>query len=251
MAVSPDGRSAHILHSGSTEALTSYAVDPATGALTFSGATLGVGCSPYAAVMDPTGSHLYVSRAYPSAILHYPVASGLPGAQAVAASPASAPLRMAAHPGGYLYGIVSGTTHQNILAYQIDSATGGLTAVSGSPFRLGFGPTNISGVSLAIDRGGAWLYATSEDDQLFRYRIEDGSGALTLIQGLGTSNGARVTASNSGRYVFVAGDAGGVGSVRVYQVGGDGALSEVDGSPFAHPSGVSYDARAIRALSPP
>ncbi len=44
--ITSDGRFAYVIHSGTTQALTSYSVDADTGALTFLNA-LGVGCSPY------------------------------------------------------------------------------------------------------------------------------------------------------------------------------------------------------------
>lgn len=248
MTVSPDGRFAHIVHSGSTEKMTSYSVDAVTGALTFAGA-LGVGCSPYCAAVDATGTHLYVSRGYPAAILHHSLADGLPTLQAQVASAAA--YRMAVHPNGYLYGMVAGPSDKNILAYGIDPASGALTPVSGSPYRLGFGPTNVSAVSLAIDRSGRWLYAVGDDDTLYTYSIEVGTGALTLSQGLGSANGGRVAPSSTGRYVYVAGDVGGVGSVYVYEVKGDGSLAQTAGSPYAHTGGISYDARVVRTFELP
>jgi 6-phosphogluconolactonase len=250
IAFAPDGRYTHIVHS-SGESLTSYSFDAASGALTYAGTTLGVGCAPLTGIVDASSQFLYVSNLLPSRIRRYPVASGVPGTPVQV--DAFAPFAFAVHPSRpYLYAVHSGSSDQNILAYAVDSATGALTPVAGSPYRLGFGPTNTSATSMVVDNPGAYLYATADDNMLYQYRIDAGTGTLALSRGLGSANAARLGASRSGRYVFAAGDDG-VGNIgiRVYRVAEDGTLGEVAGSPFLQTDGPIRDLRTAGSFRLP
>jgi 6-phosphogluconolactonase len=249
MAIDPQQRSAYILQAGTSQSINSYAFDAGTGAVTFLGATLGVGCSPVAAITSSDGRFLYVGRGIPSSILRYPADAGILGAAVTAATVPGAPLRLVRDPGGqYLYAVTSSPSDQNILGYRIDASTGALAPVSGSPFRLGFGPANISATGLAIDDWGVFLYAAGSDDTLYRYRIDGDTGSLSLAQTLGSPNGARLRVSHSGRYVFAGGDDNsGVGVIRVYEVAPDGTLSEVPGSPFPQTGGPVRDLETINS----
>jgi len=198
-----------------------------------------VGCSPYDAVVDPGGRFLYVSTWVPTFITPYAVDTGVPAGPLGSVNTNAAAIRLALDPAGpYLYGILNATSDQNIVGYRIDSSSGALTPVSGSPFRLGFGPTNISATGLAVDDWGVFLYASGSDSVLYRYRIDGDTGSLTLAQGLGTANNAKLAVSHSGRYVFAGGyDPSFAGVIRVYEVASDGTLGEIAGSPF--PAGTS------------
>src|SRR6202035_1672396 len=83
---------------------------------------------------------------------------------------------IAAHPNGkFLY-----VTAQGILGYTIDSATGGLTPIAGSPF-----PFSLTGTpsSLAVDPSGNFAYAVTLGNDVSGYTIDPTTGALTLIVG--------------------------------------------------------------------
>ena len=203
-AVTPDGRFAHILHQNAVGAITSYAVDPDTAQLSFVGATLGLGCSPIAMTIDAGGRNLYLGLGN-SSIARLDLETAMPGAMTQVGTPVGTIVRMAAHPADYLYALPQTTGDTNIYAYRIDADTGALGELSGSPYRLGFGPTNLSAVNMAVDGRSGHLYVTGNDDALYSYRIGE-AGELTLLQGFGTANGGEVSPSNSGRYVFVGGD---------------------------------------------
>lgn len=92
----------------------------------------------------------------------------------------SAPTKVVADPAGkFLFAIES----QGILAFTINSQTGALTQVPGSPFPVGgFGdfPT-----AIAIDPGGTFVYVTIYDPAtplLAGYRINRTSGVLTAAK---------------------------------------------------------------------
>ncbi len=252
MAVSPDGRFAYISHSTTAGALSGYAVDQDTAALTYLGSTLGIGCAPVSPAIDATGSNLYIGTSVPMSIQHCRVSSGVPGTVSTAVTMSSPIRRLAVHPRGYLYAITSSISHQNIFAYQIDPVSGALTALSGSPFRLGFGCSNLGGMSLAIDHAGEWLYATANNYEMYSYRVDGATGGLTIAQGLGAMNGGNIAPSSTGRYVFVGGDhSGAIGQIRVYQVDDNGLLSEVPGSPFDQTSGAIMSLLAVNTFRLP
>ncbi len=253
MTIDPAQSFAYITHSGSAQALTSYRFDAGTGGLTLLPGTLGVGCSPYDAVVDPGGRFLYVSTALPPYLTSYAVETGMPAGPLGSVNTGVGVIRMALDPAGpYLYGILGTTSDKNIVGYRIDSSSGALMSVSGSPYRLGFGPGNISATGLAVDDWGAYLYASGSDDRLYQYRIDGDTGSLSITHGLGSANGAKLSVSHSGRYVFAGGDDNlGVGVIRVYEVASDGSLSEIAGSPFPQSGGPLRDLETINSHSLP
>ena len=120
--------------------------------------------------------------------------------------------------------------------------------MSGSPYRLGFGPTNIFATGLATDDWGAYLYAAASDEKFYQYRIDGDTGGLSIARGLGGANYAKLGVSHSGRYVFAGGDNHIGGRImRVYEVGTDGHLSEIPGSPFLQSGGSVQDLEAINS----
>jgi len=80
--------------------------------------------------------------------------------------------------GNFLY--ASNAGDNTISAFTIDASTGGLTAVSGSPFPIqGFDNPNESGISLAATPDGKFLYAGTTDGNVTILSINT-TGALTL-----------------------------------------------------------------------
>jgi 6-phosphogluconolactonase (cycloisomerase 2 family) len=240
LAIQPQGRFAYLVH---LDQVSSYGIDPSTGALSSIAAPLGLVCGPSAGVFESGGRYLYVgdsSRIQPVQV------NPVTGAAALLPPVAAPTFRsLAAHPGGYLYGMSTSTTDKNISAYRIDAA-GGLTDITGgTPYRLGFGPTNLSGSYLAVDPVRDYLYANNNVKSTFQYSINDGSGALSINdESLGSVNVTRVAASTTGRYVFVAGQ----GAIIVYRVGADGTLSEVSGSPFPSSAGIVNDLIVVKKV---
>ncbi len=132
----------------------------------------------------------------------------------------------------------------NISGYSIDSATGTLTALAGSPFAAGTQP-----VAIAVDLTGHFAYVVNQQDAtLSAFLIDRTSGALTEVSGSPYATGLSPTsvaiANNpSGSFVYVAN--GGGGSVSAYAMTTpSGALTALSGSPYAAgnlPSCVAAD----------
>ncbi len=133
----------------------------------------------------------------------------------------------AIHPSGrflYLTDSASGAISQ----LSIDTATGGLTQVSGSPFSARTPPGR-----MAIDPSGRFAFVLNSGSSCVSvYLIDPSTGALTETVGspFAAPSGARHLAiCPSGRFAFVLGGAG----MSIFRIRQDtGALAEVDGSPF-------------------
>ncbi len=83
--------------------------------------------------------------------------------------------------GEFLYGGVTqfGDPSGSVNGFRIDTTTGGLTGVPGSPFPAGSNPQSLAGSS-----SGRFLYAAdAQNNQAFGYSINAATGALTPIAG--------------------------------------------------------------------
>ena len=137
----------------------------------------------------------------------------------------------------------------SISVYDINSKTGALTPVPGSPFATGVFP-----ISATVDPNGRFVYVANAGIptnvySVSAYAVNQKSGALTEIPGSPFATGvqpASVTINPNGRFAYVA-DAGlDDGDIAVYTVNATtGALTPVAGSPFA----AGHEATSL-AVSP-
>jgi 6-phosphogluconolactonase (cycloisomerase 2 family) len=124
---------------------------------------------------------------------------------------------------------VANTGDRTISAFQINPASGGLTAVAGSPFPSGLTLDGCQGISLAATPDGQFLMASS-NGQIQTFGIA-ANGALSL---LGTtanccSPNASMVISPNGQFLAVSNES----SVSMFVINGvSGALTPVLGSPF-------------------
>jgi 6-phosphogluconolactonase (cycloisomerase 2 family) len=122
-----------------------------------------------------------------------------------------------------------------VYAYSINSTTGVLTSVAGSPFAL---PLASSPESLAVDRSGKFLYvAVPTVGGVVGYTIDQGTGVLTLIPtGPWAAQVSRIQASPAGDLLFgISGSVFGAGpdAIHVFNINPvTGDLGAVVGSPF-------------------
>ena len=138
---------------------------------------------------------------------------------------------------------MSRITNQTILQeFIITQDTGELTAIAGSPFTTGDMP-----YSVTIDTTGSYLYtANFGSNTVSVYAIQSGSGSLKEISGspykTGTNPGT-VSVDPSGKFLFIL-NSGidktnyptriGSNDISVFKIDSEtGALTEVEGSPFA------------------
>jgi 6-phosphogluconolactonase (cycloisomerase 2 family) len=127
----------------------------------------------------------------------------------------------------FLYSANPDATHPSISGFRIDSATGALTPLSGSPFSL---PVSHY---IATDAWGAYLYVTS-GATILGYAIDANTGALTALPGFPVAAGANaysITVDPTNQFLYVAND--GAANVSGFKLNAlTGALIPMAGSPF-------------------
>jgi 6-phosphogluconolactonase len=157
--------------------------------------------------------------------------------------------------GGYLLaaGIGTSITAQAIAIYQIDSSTGLLTALTGSPLTLYTGKattaTVVTPTGMLITPSNAYVYVSLSTLGVQVLTLGSG-GALstgnvvTILPPISTSttpSDAGLASDPNSAFLFVAEINTGL---RVLSIGTSGALNEVSGSPYAvgtGPTGVALD----------
>ncbi|MGB2664625.1 MAG: beta-propeller fold lactonase family protein [Candidatus Acidiferrum sp.] len=239
VALDPSGKFTYVVNTNSDN-ISVYGINSSTGALTpISGSPFSTGIDPTYVTVDPSGKFTYVTNAGNNTVSGYRINSSTGALTPVSGSPFPAGLvpisvtvdpssrfAYAANIGGYpLAGSVS--------AYTIDSNTGVLTPISGSPFPAGLEP-----VSVAVDLSGKFAYvANFFSANVSAYTIDSNTGALTPISAspFPAENLPNFVAMDpSGRFAYVTNGGFGLpGSVSAYRIDSTtGALTPISGSPF-------------------
>ncbi|HET9184276.1 MAG TPA: beta-propeller fold lactonase family protein [Candidatus Angelobacter sp.] len=137
------------------------------------------------------------------------------------------------------FAFISNSGAGTVSAFAI-SSTGGLSAVSGSPFPAGSGAE-----FMAFDAIHKLLFVSNQSaNSVSEFSVNTASGALTAVAGSPAATGARPTAiavDPAGRFLFVAQQA--ANSIAVFSIGSGGALAPIAGSPFpaANPFGLAVN----------
>jgi len=222
--------------------VSAYAIDSSTGALrTVAGSPFTTGRGP-AVTVDPSGRFAYVANYSDNNVSAYTINSSTGALRAVAGSPfpaGSAPLLVTVDSSGQFAYVVnycdSTCAGGTVSAYTINSSTGALSAVAGSPFAAGNGPRSVS-----VDPSGKFAYVTnSEADSVSAYAINSSTGALRAVAGSPFAAGDfpfSVTVDPSGKFAYVTNY--GNNTISAYTINrSTGALTTVTSSPIA--AGIS------------
>ena len=210
LAAAPNGQ--FLYAAEATGHIDVFSVDSATGVPTaITGSPFASG-NNFQLVVDPSGKFLYASDDNPpGGILAFTIAPS--GALTpVSGSPFAIPGQTVAN--SEPYGIVSAgsfvyvtlSAADQIAAFSIDSGTGALTSVPGSPFSAGDDPAVLTVTN-------NFLYAVNwTDGSISGCSINASSGALTPAPGSPFgSDGATLAADPSGEYLYVSTSLGIVG----------------------------------------
>ena len=186
--------------------VSTYAVE-VSGSLRAIGAPIGVGSSPEAIALLPSGTGLFVANHGSNSVSGFkvdPMTGVLASTGAAIATAAGGPTAIAVHPGGHFVYVGSddatSRTPNMVTAYQVDLATDGLTAV---------GASNTDGAGLlamSIDPSGRFLYAANAlSDDLSVFSINPCSGALSKV-GTNVASAFPVSLSidPAGKFLYVA-----------------------------------------------
>jgi 6-phosphogluconolactonase len=234
MSVDPAGKFLFVTQHN-TNQVAAFAIGSSGQLAPVPGSFFPTGSFPEQSVVDPTGKYLYVSNSLDAlgSISAYTIASN--GALTpVTGSPFTTlvnggPFGLAVHPNGnFLYIAMSGngTAGTQVVGQKIDTTTGALSPIPGSPFTVGNQPAGV-----AIDPAGKFLFVTNMmDDTVSAFTIDATSGALTAIAGSPFSTGPRsapflmaVNKSSSLLYVLGANST----SISVFPIASSGALTSV------------------------
>ena len=246
----PSGKFAYVANSGSTT-VSAYTINSSSGALTaINGSPFAAGVSPFSVTVDPSGRFAYVANYASHSISAYTINTSTGILTAVSDSPyptgATYPFGVTVDPTGqFLYVADSpalGTPDGIILAFTINSSSGALTAVSGSPFTAGVDQPD----SVTVDPSGRFAYVANDTGgTISAYDIDATTGALSEISGSPFAIGpdpASVTVNPLGNFVYVLL----VNDNYVYAYTLDatsGALTQLPDAPFL--AGGSPDSVAV------
>ena len=150
------------------------------------GSPYAAGTSPSWTTVDPNDKFLYVTNENSNNISAYAIGEKSGALTPVKGSPFKAagnPYSVIIDPSGkFLY--EGNLSSFNVSAYTIDGTSGALTPVKGSPFTTGIYPEDI-----AVDATGTFVYVADfgtgyfSPGNVFAYRIDKTSGALTRVKG--------------------------------------------------------------------
>ena len=212
----------------------------ADGSLTSRGSTVNVGTNTFRATISPDGRFTYQTSAIPEQLTGFSIAEdGALVAVAGGGVPTGTrPSDVTVDPSGrFLYAtIANGSLEQSppvLLGFAIDSATGVLAPLPGSPSNGGDSP-----FSLAVDPSGRFLYVgnagSDSSGDVSGFSIDSDTGAASGIPGPTVPTGPSsisLTVDPGGQFVYV----GTIGSQRLQAFRIDqrsGVLTEITGSPF-------------------
>jgi len=219
----------------SANELAAYREDPNSGVLTqIAGSPYSVGDGARALVLHPSGKFLYVANPGQNEndISLFTIASNGALSEVFPRTPigasASVPELLAMDPaGGYLY--VANVGSNNISVFSIDSGSGALTQIAGSPFPVGLVPLNMQ-----LTPSGNYLFVSASSTPLgFIATLSVSAGALQTVS-LTHSDGTTpqgLAIDPSGSYLYV-GNTVQSNSISTFAIGSSGSLNEVHGSPL-------------------
>jgi 6-phosphogluconolactonase len=144
---------------------------------------------------------------------------------------------------------------EGVLAFSIDSTTGAVTEVAGSPFAVPAGGAGLDIVGVASDPSGKFLYTANDQGKgLSGFVIDSSSGGLTNVPGSPyiTANTQAtqtccVATHPSGKFVYALNQNGATVSAFTMDAT-SGTLTAVAGSPFAFP--IQSDGSPSSAIGP-
>jgi len=241
MAVDPFGRFAYvtIIPFAGSGSVMAYTVNTGTGALTpVSGPPVAAGGSPVSVTIDPTGRFAYVANMSSDNISAYTINAVTGALTPIHGSPFPAgtqPVSVAVDPTDHFaYAANANTLNQGtVSAYLIDSTTGALTPVSGSPFDAGNTPS-----AVVVHPSGRFVYVTNRlgGNTISGYSIDAATGRLAPLLGspfpVDAANSFSIAVDPSGQFAYTA-NASSPFAVSAFRIDAStGALTRVPGSPF-------------------
>jgi 6-phosphogluconolactonase len=229
-----DPRGKFLFFADSQGETVSFAINT-DGTLTLTGSLVHNSNQPIQFAVDPSSSFLYAAN-HSDFLGEFSVYSisatgaltAVPGSPFAVTQPFSQPYGIVIDgTGKFLFSALSNS--KKVAAMRIDSSTGALTSVAGSPFTVGFIPQ-----SVVLDSSGKFLYVGNTGDAtISSFNVDSTTGALTPMSGspIPESNPFVLAIDSAGQFLFVA--EASFNNLSVFRVNSTtGALTRL-GSPLA------------------
>ena len=145
--------------------------------------------------------------------------------------------------GKFLYAISNNTTPNTISVFTINSSSGALARVAGSPFQM---PINGLAYSVVVHPSGKFLYVSfPQSEEVAAWSINTSTGAITVVPDSPFPSGAISGDAPNGLFVTPSGGflyalSGGVTAFGFSVDVNSGALSAINGFPFSLSSATDY-----------
>jgi len=222
---------AQVLYVADVGGIDALHADP-TGALTaISGSPFPAGTGLYLAV-DPSDKFLFASDTTPPGnVLAFTLDSAgaltaVPGSPfPISGTTSNQPQQIAVDSSGKFVYVILQTTNQ-VAGFSIDSSTGALTAVPGSPFSTGNGPLGLATANNVL------YVSNSMDGTISGYTIDATSGVLMPIAGSPFAiNAAAMAANSTGAFLYTSG----VKGLQIWSIDLTTGALTATGSPVSSP----------------
>ena len=249
MTMHPSGKFIYVFTSGVKSSIQEISVNSGGG--TVLGPAVEESASLSLGVFDPAGQYLFVNDATDGGIFVFQVNQTNGSLTAVANSPfalpsGEQPTYLAIGGSGtslFLYADLYTQTALGggIAAFSIDSSTGALAVVPGSPFQTG---ADAAPVYISVDPSRNFLYASSFYGAIYGFHINPTTGALSQVPGspVSTASGSDTIAIDpSDQFLYVTNYSN--STISGFSINATtGSLSPLSGSPFpavAQPEGLT------------
>ena len=191
----------------------------------------------------PTPEFLYATSANHISAFSINPSTGALGTPLSMAGPNQSSGMVASNTLGHLY--VSDFLNDAVDGFSVNSSTGGLTAIAGSPFSLGGTPPGAGGLSSFVS-AGSYLYVTDLNaGAVAGFAYNSANGTLTSVPGspfpAGSTPVQAVQAGSQGKFLYVSNNNDSAGGISAYNIDfNTGALTPIPGSPFPTGSAGSF-----------
>ena len=252
MVIHPSGKFLYVVVSDSQKQIQEVSLNSTTGAMT-PGSVVSETANFAVAVVDPSGQFLFAGDVAAGKIFVYQINQTTGALSAAANSPFTLPSGeqpsfMAVGGSGTslflyasLYTSVNNTNGGGIAAFSVNTTTGALTVVAGSPFLAG----NNAPQYICTNPSRSFLYSSNaKDGTINGCSINPASGALSSVPGspfaAGSVTGV-IIVDPSGQFLYVSNPAN--STIYGFEMNATtGSLTALSGSPFpsvAQPEGLT------------
>lgn len=146
---------------------------------------------------------------------------------------------------------VSNQNGNTVSAFSVNTSTGMLTAIAGSPFATGSRP-----IGIAVDSMGRFVFVANQAGNSISVFAIGAGGALSPVAGspFAASSPYNLIVNPAGTTLFVTNfpdsQVSDLNTVSAFEIGGDGSLAAVTGSPFATANTSGFASSIGLAMDP-